>query len=955
MKNGIFIKYVLFLLCLLPCVSFAQGITQAEYWFDTDYANKVVNKMNGNETYEIVSKVSTAQLDDGIHQFNFRVQQSDGKYSPILSRVFFKSAASKSSMLEYWFDDNYANKVSSELSSADEEGNVGMSLDLSDNTKFPIGNHQLHLRVTNSRGISAVYSASVLKLMSGKIELLEYWLDDDNSTVGYVYGKSAEGGKSFAEQVDLSKTSEGVHRLYYRGVSVSGGSSTAISSTPVMVKSRQNFDPAQQKVVSYSVAVDNEQPVALEMLIPDQEIELPYTLDARNLKEGNHTVTAKFWNTTGAGVSQKKTFKVGKAVTPSITLTAKEIDGEIALKFNSIPNDIKYRIWRMGSDGSQRKVFERQNPNYPYDMECYDKAPAGTYTYMVHGFYTDRDGTQKDIKSNEIKVEFTSTSTEAVKKTTIYGRITIDNEPVAILRTRMDVTFSDGMSVRAEQNGTFRRENVPIGTELTMTVKDCPGYTFDETKVVVSETTQNQLQIINATTRKDVAVQNDNAYYNLIINKEIEWRSNSFTLSVKNSSNGPWSGNIKMIAIKQSDDKAYLANNISYAYNNYENYFELASKHETFATWEIKSVDLKIEDENYPKIKENTKFNIYFLAEPDNSQGNAKLLETIVGTSENPKMLTLEPMKEHQHEELEDRWATIEECMDAIFDEMKTLKKYGIPLAEDIEKNSPVFQQFGKDLKEAIESVDKTLKPMQQAYESVENLKKKLEAIKDYNKSNDFEKWVTVCNTIIDMSGSPFADVYKLYIEATEKVVDLINRVLDLWEDHDYTRMFANCSTDKPTQGYQFHIKVAKPKTWYDDYVPDLFGDGNSYFSGQEILSRLSDKEPIKIYMIVDEWNIKETYTGVFNVHSTKGNEIRLNGNVSYDNSGQTIGKKPKQFWMELKWANGRKSIVPLLNKDVVEYDSGRTNITVRFRSGVNSAWNMDDILHILPYNSDYE
>ena len=65
-----------------------------------------------------VSKVPTAQLDDGFHQFNFRVLQSDGMYSPVLSKVFFKSAASSSSMLEYWFDDNYERRASTALSSA---------------------------------------------------------------------------------------------------------------------------------------------------------------------------------------------------------------------------------------------------------------------------------------------------------------------------------------------------------------------------------------------------------------------------------------------------------------------------------------------------------------------------------------------------------------------------------------------------------------------------------------------------------------------------------------------------------------------------------------------------------------------------------------------------------------------------------------------------------------------
>ncbi len=971
--NGKYIYSTLFsLFFLLPCTSWAQGIVRCEYWFDGDIANKVENKMNGSETVNIVSRVPTAQLDDGFHQFNFRVMQSDGMYSPVLSRVFFKSAASSSSMLEYWFDDNFEKRASTELSAADAEGNVAMSLDLSDNAKFPMGNHRLHLRLTNSHGVSAVYTSSVLKLQSGKIELLEYWIDDEHSNVNYAYGKINDKNKEFLEPLDLSGVSEGVHRLYYRGVSVDGGSSTAISSTPIMVKNRQNFDPAQQKVVSYSVAVDKSEPKVFDMMNPGTEVEMSYTVDARNLKEGNHTVTAKAWNTSGTGTSQQKTFKVGKSVSRAIKLTAAVADGEVELSFNSIPNDVKYRVWRMGSDGSQRKVFDRPLPNYPNDMKAYNKAPVGVYTYVVHAFYTDVDGTQKDIKSNEVKVEFTKKDAETVKpedpvknvrKSTIYGRIDIDKKQTAVLPERMDVTFSDGVVVRAESNGIFLREGVPVETELTMTVKNCTSYIFDEPKVVVTENTANQVQIINATTRKDVTVQNNNAYYSLVINKAIEWRPYTFQLSVKNNSGGPWKGSIKMVAIEQKRDKEYLAQNISDIYTNREFYYELASTHVDFATQEIKPVELKIEDEDYPKIKENTSFNLYFLAEPDNAPDNARLLETLVNISENPKMQVLPPFAEHHHEELEDRWGSVEECVKAIFDEMKTLKKYGIPLAEEIEKNSPILQQFGKDLKEAIEAVDKTLKPMQKCFESVESLKSKLEAISNFNNATEFEKWNIVASKIIELSGSPFADVYKVYLDATVKTVQAINRVLNQWDPFDYARCFLS---ENKNEQYKFKIKVAKPKTWKSKLL------GDDYFSGELVYDKLvgyqdsqysfmNHSAKISIIMIVpinDQINDPSQcprFEGEFTPVLTDDGEVILKGYVNGQNKNDAFGRMPKQFWMEVKWPNGRISKVPLMLKNIVSYDLDHKTITVSFRSGVDTAWNMDDIIYILPADKSLE
>ena len=52
-------------------------------------------------------------------------------------------------------------------------------------------------------------------------------------------------------------------------------------------------------------------------------------------------------------------------------------------------------------------------------------------------------------------------------------------------------------------------------------------------------------------------------------------------------------------------------------------------------------------------------------------------------------------------------------------------------------------------------------------------------------------------------------------------------------------------------------------------------------------------------------------------------------------------------FWMKIKWANGRISIVPLLNRDLVSYDNSNTVITVRFKSEASTSYNMADILHL--------
>ena len=611
MKNGIYIKYVLFLLCLLPCYSLAQGITQAEYWFDTDYANKVVSKMNGGETFEIVSKVPTAQLDDGIHQFNFRVLQSDGMYSPILSRVFFKSAASKSSMLEYWFDDEYSMRVSAALSSPDEEGNVGMSLDLSDNTKFPIGNHQLHLRVTNSHGISAVYTSSVLKLMSGKIELLEYWLDDDNSNVGYIYGKNVDGGKSFAEQVDLSKASEGVHRLNYRGVSVSGGSSTAISSIPIMVKPRHNFNPAQQKVVSYSVAVDNEPALVYNVMEPAAEIIQPNILNGKDLKVGSHKVTVKAWNTAGAGVSDTKTFKVSKQEPPKLELTAFVDDGVVFLDMNSVPGGQDYEIckvvqWRR-KNTEYIPVYKGQQP-YPNLNITYDVPDEeGTYEYIGRCWYYDSNRQKKTLESAVVKATVETAFKDKNNLGYILGEILT---PVGKLAS-VELYDKEGNRIPNSYVGidyetnTFKTPKFPVGTMLTLKIDN-----FGDERYIYKNETVTIKAGRNDVTMQGMKVdgavaQPDNYAADLYIDSDVSYVPHQyFRFKLKNESMRQWKGLARIRIIRQSKD-----NRSSSDRDKNQQYFYVEQGQDEWAVNESKEVTIPL---TFLSVSETEDYNIYF-------------------------------------------------------------------------------------------------------------------------------------------------------------------------------------------------------------------------------------------------------------------------------------------------------------------------------------------------------
>ena len=162
------------LLALIPIGTRAQQLTGYEYWFDGDLSTIVEKSLSGSKA-DIEISINTQHLSDGLHTLNFRVKQSDGRYSPVTSSVFFKHNVEEGNQIEYWFDDRYEDRATIDLPSSALEDLVDMTFDMQDNEKFPIGLHQLNIRMaTEGKSLNSVYSAWVLKLASGEPNIIEF-------------------------------------------------------------------------------------------------------------------------------------------------------------------------------------------------------------------------------------------------------------------------------------------------------------------------------------------------------------------------------------------------------------------------------------------------------------------------------------------------------------------------------------------------------------------------------------------------------------------------------------------------------------------------------------------------------------------------------------------------------------------------------------------------------------
>lgn len=245
----------------------------------------------------------------GFHTLNFRVAEQGGNYSPIYTSSFMKfDPSQEGQMLEYWFDDGFENRRETMPLVDTPDGVMSLDLDMTNQTKFPLGLHQLHMRVAMvGSKYSPVYSATVFRAVDGTHTEITYWLDDD-----YVHRKVLKGGNSqngvitFDQKtMDFTNAAPGVHRLHYR-VTSAGFDEGVTYETPIMVKSRYR-DDGNVHIVAENHWVD-EQYIEYGDNVSSQSMVFTHnlTLNPNDYAVGQHVLyvayknSAQVWSETNA-------------------------------------------------------------------------------------------------------------------------------------------------------------------------------------------------------------------------------------------------------------------------------------------------------------------------------------------------------------------------------------------------------------------------------------------------------------------------------------------------------------------------------------------------------------------------------------------------------------------------------------------------------------------------------
>lgn len=219
---------------LLLFVLEAKAQTEFEYWFDSYSDPKTITLRLSNGT--VSPTLDASNLSQGFHTLNMRLRDADGMYSPVSTSAFFKYSGTGISNIEYWFEDD-AKHFGTTIIDADYEDVQIVELDLSDVEKYPLGVHQLNMRVAVNGGFySPVYSTLILRMPNGTGDsVLEYWFDENISkkAITPINIESGEVQNLNLDMTDAVKFPIGFHKLNVR-IASNGNQYSTIYSAYVM-------------------------------------------------------------------------------------------------------------------------------------------------------------------------------------------------------------------------------------------------------------------------------------------------------------------------------------------------------------------------------------------------------------------------------------------------------------------------------------------------------------------------------------------------------------------------------------------------------------------------------------------------------------------------------------------------------------------------------------------------
>ena len=375
-------RIILFLLILVYSgFSFAQvNIDSYEYWFNNDFGNKVNISVAPQNTLNLNTSFSTANLSYGVHSFNIRFKDNNNLWSSVESNFFLKLAPQVQTnreiiAYEYWLDNDYSNSI---FVNTTPTQTINIS-ELLDFTSLSSGVHIVNIRFKDNTGLwSSVESNFFLKLApqiqtNREIIAYEYWLGNDYSNAVLVNTTPTQV-INLNQLLDFSTVNNGLHSFNIRFKDNTHLWSSVSTQFIFKLPAQETIE---NKITNYRYWLDNDFANAVETFtdVPVEQFVLIDSLDFTQIPKGHYEINFQFQDSLGlwSSVVSDSIEKVSLPIAHfDYVKTAENCDfTTIQFTNNSIDGD-EY-LWDFG-DGNQSTD---ENPTHTFSS-------TGTYTVSLY-------------------------------------------------------------------------------------------------------------------------------------------------------------------------------------------------------------------------------------------------------------------------------------------------------------------------------------------------------------------------------------------------------------------------------------------------------------------------------------------------------------------------------------------------------------------------------------------
>jgi hypothetical protein len=244
----------LLLFCFALSIGLAQNkIKQYEYWLDSNLAAKQTVSIPPTACLSLEA-VAVTGLTPGIHTLNLRFQDTNNRYSPVVTqRIDAFSATPLVNACEYWFDNAYAAKTTVSLGPS-----ATFQLNEADLKSLANGFHRFNIRFSDaSSKWSAVQTARIYKsagkaIMANGPNAYRYWFDKD---IAHAVTKSLSQSL-LAESIDLTALPSGNNSVLNVQIQDAMGLWSAVQSMRLFHSGRGGA--ASNQILGYRYWMDND-------------------------------------------------------------------------------------------------------------------------------------------------------------------------------------------------------------------------------------------------------------------------------------------------------------------------------------------------------------------------------------------------------------------------------------------------------------------------------------------------------------------------------------------------------------------------------------------------------------------------------------------------------------------------------------------------------------------------